>query len=247
MALGSLVRFWGAIDREPDLRFFDQMYATVHRHREEGENWEANGVSVRLLNTKSHSLLTVGHKRVSYEAINPVDLDKDVDHMAARLYSMVAPLAFGPLSRFGFKLVVYVDMGLSFEAMVDALRGLCLPQNPRFYELTSKTVTDLALAVDYDTPDFKAMFRAGPMVREQGLQSLASVGEHSRLFEPLQEGDSLPMLYRNIPEEFLFLDVDIFKTGDLPVETWTTFVSAAKQHALTAFQGIREMLEEATS
>jgi hypothetical protein len=176
-----------------------------------------------------------------------VDLDKGVDHMAARLYNMVAPLALGPLSRFGLKLVVYVDIGISFEKLVDAFRGLCLPQDARFCELTSKTVKDLALVVDYDTPDFTAMFRAGPMARKQGFQSLATVGEHTRLFEPLQEGDALPMLYRNIPEEFLFLDIDIFKTGDLPVETWTSFVSAAKQHALNAFQGVRGMLEEATT
>ncbi len=244
MALGNILRFWGAADYEADLRFYDHMYPAAHRVKRESDHWRTDRLSVGLHDNLAHTLLTIGHTRVGFEAAPPPEFRREVDRMALRVREAVQGLGTKHLTRVGLKAVVYADIGLSFEKLLEGFRPLSIPVSGRLAQLTSEKVTDLALVVNYDIEDLSVMFRAGPMERTQGLNLLDQTGDIETLFKALSENDEIAKFYSEVPDVFVYLEADIFQKRKLPLDAWTSFVDRAADYSVELFEGLKSILLE---
>ena len=244
MSLGPIVRFWAAADYDPDLRFFDHLYSAAQRHRSDFEHWWTNRLSVVLHDYKRHELLGITSKRAHCEAANPDDLDSSVRVLAGSIDKILTELNQNIVKRMGLQLIVYADLGLTFEELVSRFRPFCLPENERLEGFTSTKITDIALHFDYELADRSARFRAGPMNKEQGLERLRSVGDHGRLFTPSEQGTGLADFYSQIPETFLYFDLEVYTEQEQGSKQWRTFVQQAFEHGRKAFEGFRAIIME---
>ena len=247
MSLGSLVRLWGAVAFEPELGRLDDICRAGHQLRRSAEtwnHWETNRLSVTLRDTAGRKLMSLGHRGISYETINPDDLERVVGQMAADIHEAIRQLKINGLTRMGFQLCTYKDIGIRFDELLARFKPLCLPSRGKLEEIATRGAKDLSLVVDYEAGGLSAKLRAGPMKQDQGLRILGSSGSHESLFEPLTKSKAIADLYDCVPEDFLFFDVDVFREGDIRPDEWTSFVDDAKAHACDMLLTVENSLLE---
>ena len=80
------------------------------------------------------------------------------------------------------------------------------------------------------------------MQRQQGLDQLEQIGNHSQLFEATRKSDALSKLYASVPDSFLYFDLDVFTEKERPVPAWGHFCDQALEHILRAFRQLKDII-----
>jgi len=263
----AIGRLWAAVSYRPSLRFhghvFDVADSFAHHPRPGSDDvkpnrfqhWSTDRLQVELCEPSRRELLQLTNRRAAMETVAYRTEDRgtaDMEHLtkacpriAMILRNAVERLQVGPVTRMGVKLTVYADLDMLFREILEQLRPYCFPENPRFAEITSPNVEDIALSVDYERDGATVMLRLGPMKREQGVHMLESTGKASALFERKEGGEGLPQLYAAIPDDFLCFDADMYlKAESLAMDRWLSFVDSAISHIVTAYHGLKDLLLE---
>lgn len=244
MSLGKVVRLWGAVDYEPDLRFFDKMFSVSSSLRKDFEHWWTDKLSIVFLDYRRRESLGLSSKRVSFEAANPEDLTKSISTLSGHVKRLLDELGCRLAKRMGLKLVVFADIDLTFDDIKEQMRPFCLPENSSLEKVTSSEITDVAMNFDYVWEDKKVMLRVGPMKTEQGLNNLLNVGDITRLFPPPERKNEFPEFCSTIPQAFLYFDIDVFIEGERGVNVWPAFTEEFIPYSQGVFEGIKKLILE---
>lgn len=245
--MADIVRLWGAVEYKADLRFFDHMYRVAKEVGKKFQHWWTNRISVIVHDYEQRELISFSSKRIGFEALNPDDINKSFNSLAAIVKDSLSEFNCREITRMGLKLNIYADTGLSFDEIRQQLHPMCIPKNEQLEKLTSPDILDLQLRFDYKWHGKTAMLRVSPMNREQGLLDIQNVGDVARLFPPIQESDDYPKFISSIPESFLGFDLDIFTKGDHGPNEWPTFTSDVAPYQICVFQSIKNMVLECES
>jgi len=244
MSLGKVVRLWGAVDYEPDFRFFDKMFSVSSLLRRDFEHWWTDKLSIVLNDYSRRESLSLSSKRVSFEAANPEDLTNSISTLSGHVRRSLEGLGCRTAKRMGLKVIVFADIDLTFDNIKEQMRPLCLPQNDALERVTSSEITDLAMNFDYVWEGENVMLRVGPMKNEQGLRNLLNVGDVGRLFPPPDQNSKFSEFCSSIPESFLYFDIDVFTKEERGVSTWPTFVQEVGAYCGQVFEGIKKLILE---
>ncbi len=246
MALGEIVRVFGAADYKAELNFYDRLNRAAAHQEPDFEHWSTSRLAAGLHDPGRRESLGLAHRRTHFEVANPEDLNAKILKSASRVRRALTDLRKSTLTRMGLNLVVFVDVGLAFEELKDQLRPLCLGRHEELARVTSGNVADIALHYDYVRDEGKGALRVGPMERKQGLDRINGIGEITRLFPPPQESDALQVFYGTVPDSFLYFDLDLYREGEVPSDSWPAFVKEAASHAISVFEGIKALVLETT-
>ncbi|MBE3039519.1 MAG: hypothetical protein IMZ62_11990 [Chloroflexi bacterium] len=249
MPLGQIVRAWGAVDYEPDLRFFNHLwhvakerYTRKEADPESGfEHWRTDSRSVLLTDTLRHDSMVISFKRMHFEAADSADPEGAVHRLATHIRQALHGLNQPSLKRMGLKLAIYADLGLPFETIRDHMRPLCLPENTELSRLTSNEVTDVALCYYYKRNGNTGMLRAGPMLKKQGIHWLHNTGDLKNLFPPAEERGDFVAFCDSVPGAFLYFELDMYRDTPSPNAEWTKFASEAYTHIESVFTGLKSL------
>jgi len=244
MSLGEIVRLWGTVSHQADLRFFDRMYQAAYEIKPKFAHWWTDRIQIVLHDYDSHELIAFSSKHIGFEVANPDDIISTTNKLSGTLNTVAQRLHCNTVNRIGLKLVVFADIGLSFKELIEQIQHHfnLVPDNLK--KLTSPDIVDMAISYDYVWQDSTAMLRCGPMNKDQGRQTISSLGCISRLYSPPKEDNEIQKVYDSIPESFLFLDIDIFREGDYRIDAWSTFATLALSHAIDVFNGVKAIILE---
>jgi hypothetical protein len=245
--MANVVRLWGAVEYNADLRFFDHMYKVAKEVGKNFQHWWTNRISVIVHDYERKELISFSSKRIGFEALNPDDINKSFNNLANIVKGSLSEFDCRKITRMGLKLNIYEDTGLSFDEIRQQLRPICIPNNERLEKLTSTEILDLQLRFDYKWQDKTAMLRIAPMNKEQGLLDIQNVGDITRLFPPIERGDDYPKFLTSIPESFLGFDLDVFTKGDHAPNEWPTFTNDVAPYLVSVFEGLKNIVLERES
>lgn len=244
MALGEIVRMWGAVEYVQELRFFQNMYQAARDfHKAEFEHWTTDRVSVTVHDLTKHISLAFSSKRLVFEAANPENIQAVSDHVRTLIRRALNNLRINHITRRGYKLVVYLDLNLSFEEITARLRPLSIGKQPDLVNLTSDKILDLALRYDYEWEGNTAQLRVGPMNKEQGMQMLGDTGRIRLLFNNPMKDPAFSSFCAKVPDKFLYFDLDVFSSAEVPADAWTVFQKEAYSHVQSVFLGLAAMIK----
>ncbi len=247
MGIGEIVRIWGAINFQSDLRFFNKMYDVGKEMESKYNHWWTNKLAIVLSNTETKESLSISSKRIGFEAFNPEDIVQTARRLSSDMDHVFDVVGAKQYRRMGFKVVIYHDVQMKFEELRDQLRPICLPQNPVFENvLHSSEVLDVALNMVYKWNKATVNLNIGPMEKSQGLNFLNNTGEIKRLYSE-EQIDELENLPKKVPNVFLYFDIDVFNETIQKYQEWSNYVSEVAPYSLEVFNGIRKLVLELPS
>ena len=244
LSFGEVVRLWGAVDYEPDIRFFNNVYDIVYKLKSDFPHWWTDRITTVISNDENRESLTLSSKRISFEAANPNDMSSSINKVPGYIQKCLTDLRCRNLKRIGLKLVSFINLNLKFEEIREQLRPLCLPKNEKLEQITSSEILDIALNFDYKWNNKKVMLRIGPMTKEEGIKNINSLGDISRLFPSPKKSDSIADFFNKIPESFLYFDIDVFMDENIGKDYYPQFVQEVEPHINSVFSVIKSLIME---
>lgn len=245
MALGNIVRLWGAVNFEPDFTIMPRLSGAAESLRKDFQHWLTDGVTFTLFeNEEKHEFIHVTVKRIGFEVFNPEDVVNDLARMAQACKTLAQGLGRKVFNRMGVKLVIYADLNLDFDNLKRQVQSTCLSMSTELENLTSTDIIDVALNFDYRRDSKKVELRVGPMKKEQGVSYLRKVGNLQQVFQPPDQSRQFIDLVESVPESFLYFDADAHVEEGHGVDSWVAFATETIQYELELFDGLKKLVLE---
>lgn len=242
MALGEVIRVWGAIGYQADVTFFDKMYEVGKKYEEDFAHWWTDKVQLVLHDTEKRAALYISSKKVAVEFANPDgDYSEAVRKNMAYVDGALKGLNRKKVNRFGLKTTIYTYLGLTFEELLEQVKPLCVPEIESFKGITkSDSITDIALHIDYEWKGRTVLLRVGPMQKKQGITQLGRVGDLSRLYPPVEKSTQLADFFEAVPSSFLYFDIDVVSGDKCKIQDWENFVAEGAEYTLEVFDALKK-------
>ncbi len=243
MHYSTITRLWGGVSYKPNIDHFNNMFLAAKEVSNSFEHWWTDRINIILHDYTKKESITITSKKISIETIQPDNIENKIDAFSGYLKAIVKKLNHEEAIRLGLKVTAYINLGLKFDEIKERLRPMCLPSHERLEALTSSTILDVALHYDYGLEDKKVMLRIGPMKKKQGLDNLNTTGDITKLF-PSNKESEISKIYSNVPDEFLFFDLDISKDGESKIDDLDVFVKDAWSHIERVQKGMVDIILE---
>ena len=193
----------------PSLRVFKNMDDVGNELAPKFPIWSRGPLHLELRNTKKHQRLIVNPQQVIFEHDSPGTENERVEIITAVVKAYEKHLCFPEYSRFSVRGFFAAETQESFDDLLERFgkRFFKAPSDiPAFQGMKA---TDLGYVVDLVMETWKYTVRLGPMEKKQWFQMV----QHERgIYDADDDAGSFARFMETIPERFLFMDIDAFRT-----------------------------------
>ena len=221
---------------KPELTFYNLLYGAATKI-ENFPHWVTDRLNVTLRDYDEYSSVTISHNNFAYEQ-DSGDENLEIRNINHIIGILPSELEVVESTRIGYRRRYLIPVNMSF-AELNSLMNLKVYSDPLRNLAGFPEVKDMMYRVDLIDGEFDARLTVGPVSQTEIPQRIGFNEEHH--IDPNSE-NPLPKIYSAYPEVAIFVDIDVYQEGKIPMSNCKDMVLELKDRAKSWIDLLAEYL-----
>ena len=195
---------------KPELTFYNLLYGAAKKI--DFPHWVTDRLNVTMRDYDEYCSVTISHNNFAYEQ-DSGDENLEVRNINHIIGILPSELDVVESTRIGYRRRYLIPVNMSFEEL-NSLMNLKVYSDPLRNLAGFPEVKDMMYRVDLVDGEFNANLTVGPVGQAEIPQRIGFNENHH--IDPNSE-NPLPEIYSAYPEVAIFVDIDVYQEGIIPM------------------------------
>ena len=210
---------------KPELTFYDLLYGAATKI-ENFPHWVTDRLNVTLRDYDEYCSVTISHNNFAYEQ-DSSDENLEVRNINHIIDILPSELDLVESTRIGYRRRYLIPVSMSF-AELNSLMNLKVYSDSLRNLAGFPEIKDMMYRVDLADGEFEANLTVGPVGQAEIPQRIGFNENHH--IDPNSE-NPLPKIYSAYPEVAVFVDIDVYQEGKIPMSNCEDTILNLKHRA----------------